>query len=249
MISTKSSLNGILRNALNWTRTFTVSSVSSNSYAHFVPATPEQEQFIKRETEKGLFSRKTYLIDHYKHLYDTNEILLFLHYNNLSKHDNARYRQELLNAGAVLHIIKGSIFKLLLRSINESDPASKGLALKNKDVQHPLDTLLSGPTAIISIPKSDPSVVTAVMKVLKSANEKLLLLGAKVESEVMDLDQINEFKGLPTKETLQGQLVGLLSMAGGAGLVRTLGTPGSVLYLNLEQRKKDIEGPEEENKA
>ncbi|KAG4409803.1 hypothetical protein JTP64_000441 [Candida tropicalis] len=86
------------------------------------------------------------------------------------------------------------------------------------------------------------------MKVLKSANEKLLLLGAKVESEVMNLDQINEFKSLPTKETLQGQLVGLLSMAGGAGLVRTLSTPGSALYLNLEQRKKDMEGPTDENK-
>lgn len=253
MLSTKPVLNGVLRSTLrsssiNLTRTFAVSSVSSNVYANFVPASPEQEEFIKRDTEKGLFTRKTYLVDHYKHLYDTNEILLFVHYNNLSKHDNSRYREELLKAGARLHVIKGSIFKLLLRSINESDPALKGLALKNKDVDHPLDPLLAGPTAIISISKSDPSVVTAVMKVLKSANEKLLLLGAKVESEVMNLDQINEFKSLPTKETLQGQLVGLLSMAGGAGLVRTLSTPGSALYLNLEQRKKDMERPTDENK-
>ena len=104
------------------------------------------------------------------------------------------------------------------------------------------------PTAIITIPKSDPQVVTSVMKVLKSANERLLLIGAKIENNVMNLDEINQFKTLPTKESLQGQLVGLLTMAGGAGLVRTLETPGKVLYLNLDQRKKDMEGPKQEEK-
>ena len=64
----------------------------------------------------------------------------------------------------------------------------------------------------------------------------------------MNLDEINQFKTLPTKESLQGQLVGLLTMAGGAGLVRTLETPGKVLYLNLDQRKKDMEGPKQEEK-
>ena len=38
-------------------------------------------------------------------------------------------------------------------------------------------------------------------------------------------------------------------MAGGAGLVRTLETPGKVLYLNLDQRKKDMEGPKQEEKT
>ncbi|RCK62888.1 54S ribosomal protein L11, mitochondrial [Candida viswanathii] len=234
----------------NWatTRTFAVSSVSCGNYDKFVPANPEQKKFLKRKTQKELFSRKTFLIDYYKHIYDTNEILLFVHYNNLSKQDNKKYRRELTKAGAVLHILKISLFKVFLRSSHEPDPALRGLSAKNKDVVTPWDPLFVGPTAIVAIPKSDPSVVNAVLKVLKSANEKLLLLGAKVESEAMDIEQINAFKTLPTKDALQGQLVGLLSMAGGAGLVSTLSTPGSALYLNLQQRKKDMEGPSEEAK-
>ncbi|KAF6071475.1 hypothetical protein FOB64_001208 [Candida albicans] len=199
---------------------------SGNQYADFIPANAEQEQFLTRQTEKPLFSRKTYLIDFYKHLYDNNEILLFVHHNNLNKSDNKRYRQELSNREQTYMLLN-----------------------LNKDKVHDLDPLLAGPTAIITIPKSDPQVVTSVMKVLKSANERLLLIGAKIENNVMNLDEINQFKTLPTKESLQGQLVGLLTMAGGAGLVRTLETPGKVLYLNLDQRKKDMEGPKQEEKT
>lgn len=256
MLSHKVINTGILRNTSRisvnqWSKSFSTSIISSNQYADFIPANAEQEQFLSRQTEKPLFSRKTYLIDFYKHLYDSNEILLFVHHNNLNKSDNNKYRQELIKSGATLHVIKSSVFKLLLRSINEPDPAQKGLAAKNKDKVHDLDPLLAGPTAIITIPKSDPQVVASVMKVLKSANERLLLIGAKIEKNVMNLDEINQFKTLPTKESLQGQLVGLLTMAGGAGLVRTLETPANALYLNLDQRKKDMEGPkqgETENK-
>lgn len=254
MLSSKLINTGILRNTTRisvtqWSKSFSTSIISGNQYADFIPANAEQEQFLTRQTEKPLFSRKTYLIDFYKHLYDNNEILLFVHHNNLNKSDNKRYRQELLKSGANLHVIKSSMFKLLLRSINEADPAQKGMSAKNKDKVHDLDPLLAGPTAIITIPKSDPQVVTSVMKVLKSANERLLLIGAKIENNVMNLDEINQFKTLPTKESLQGQLVGLLTIAGGAGLVRTLETPGKVLYLNLDQRKKDMEGPKQEEKT
>ncbi|EMG45942.1 MRPL11 54S ribosomal protein L11 [Candida maltosa Xu316] len=240
MISLKSCRYGVFQSIANRSvsRLFTTSSITHNE---FVPATPEQEAFVDRKTEKGLFSRKTYLADYYRKLYDNNEILLFVHANTLSKPDNMRYRKELENIGARLHVIKTSIFKLVLKSLHEPDPAAKGVSERNKENDHPLLPLLGGPTAIIAIPKSDPSVVTAVLKVLRPANEKLLLIGAKVESEVMDLDAINAFKVLPSKETLQGQLVGLLSMAGGAGLVRTLQTPSTALYLNLDQRKQDME--------
>lgn len=116
--------------------------------------------------------------------------------------------------------------------------------LKNKQVEHPLAPLLNGPTAIITIKKCDPPTVEQVLKVLKSMNEKLFLIGARVESSIYDTEQIGQFKDLPLKEQLQGQLAGLLSLLGGAGLIRTLESAGTHLYLTLDQRRKDID-PEE----
>ncbi|MCQ5137606.1 hypothetical protein NE628_15560, partial [Coprococcus eutactus] len=60
------------------------------------------------------------------------------------------------------------------------------------------------------------------MKVLQSAQDKLMVIGAKVENEVLNVENINTFKTLPTKAEMQSQLVSVLQMLCGLGLVRTL---------------------------
>lgn len=200
-----------------------------------------------RNTGKHILSRKTFLVDYYKHLNDTNEILLYVHHNNLNKSENKKFRSELNKVGARLNIIRNSIYNVYLRSEHEEDPADVETSKKNKDVKHPLSPLLNGPTGIITIPKCEPAVVSQVLKVLKSASEKLILIGAKIETSIYDSADIDKFKDLPGKAELQGQLAGLLTVLGGAGLVRTLEASGNVLYLTLEERRKDID-PSEKSK-
>lgn len=194
-----------------------------------------------RDTGKHIWARKTFLVDYYKYLNDNNEILLYVHHNNLVKADNKRFRSELRKAGAQLNIIRNSIYNVYLRSEHEQDPADRETSARNKDVVHPLSPLLNGPTAVITIPKCDPSVVMQTLKILKTAQEKLILIGAKIESRVFDAEQVDAFKDLPNREQLQGQLAGLLTILGGAGLVRTLESPGTSLYLTMDQRKKDLD--------
>ncbi|EDK36729.2 hypothetical protein PGUG_00827 [Meyerozyma guilliermondii ATCC 6260] len=194
-----------------------------------------------RDTGKHIWARKTFLVDYYKYLNDNNEIVLYVHHNNLVRADNKRFRSELKKAGAQLTIIRNSIYSVYLRSEHEEDPADRETSKKNKDVVHPLTPLLNGPTGIITISQCDPSVVSQTLKILKSAQEKLILIGAKIESKVFDIDQVNQFKDLPNKDQLQGQLAGLLTILGGAGLVRTLESPGTALYLTLDQRKQDMD--------
>lgn len=197
-----------------------------------------------RKTYKDVFSRKTFLIDYYKHLNDNNDIVLYCHHNNINKVDNAKIRTDLKSAGAQLNHISNNLYRVYLRNAAAEDPAlvpppKTELAVANT---HPLHPLLKGPTAIITIPSTDPLIVKLVLKVLKAANEKLFLIGARVEALVYDVKAVDEFKELPTKEQLHGQLAGLLTVLGGAGLVRTLESAGTHLYLTLDTRKSDMEG-------
>lgn len=201
-----------------------------------------------RKTTKHVLSRKTFLVDYYKYLNDNNAIVLYVHHNNLAKNDNLKVRDELNKAGAKLTYLRNSIYNVYLRSADEEDPALHKNTLKNKAVVHPLSPLLNGPTAIITVPLCEPSVVESVLKVLKQAGEKLFLVGARVEGSVFNVDEVDQFKKLPNREQLQGQLAGLLTVLGGAGLVHTLESAGTHLYLTMEQRRKDLD-PEEKKEA
>ncbi|KAG7665104.1 uncharacterized protein J8A68_001413 [[Candida] subhashii] len=207
------------------------------------------EEFSNRNTGKPLFSRKTFLVDYYKYLNDTNEIILVAHVNNINKMDNKRIRQDIIKAGGKMHFVNSNMYKLYLQSSHEEDPAAKGNRQKNKHVKHPLAILFNGPTAVISIPKADPSIVKDLVKILKQAKEKLLLIGAKVETSVMDVAEVDQLKELPSKDQLQGQLAGLLTILGGAGLVQTLQSTPSMLYLTIHAREKDLGGGKKEEEG
>lgn len=178
---------------------------------------------------------------------DTNEIVLFIHHNNLVKSDTLKIRSELQKLGVQLLYLRNNIYKVYLRSAEEKDPALAVNSKANRDVKHPLSVLLSGPTAAIAIKKCDPTVVDSVLKVLKPNSDKLMLMGARVETSVYRPEQVNEFKDLPTKEQMHAQLAGLLTYLGGAGLVRTLESNGTALYLTLDQRSKDMDPSSQEN--
>lgn len=205
--------------------------------------TPQSAPYLLtegRDTFKGVFTRKTFLIDYYKHLNESNNIVLYCHHNNLNKVDNARVRLELNAAGAKLVYLRNSLYRAYLRGSDHADPALKAAREQLMDVVHPLSPLLKGPTAVIAINETDPTVVKQVLKTLKSVNEKLFVIGARVETLVYDLAQVDLFKDLPTKPQLQGQLAGLLTILGGAGLVRTLELASTHLYLTLDTRKDDM---------
>ncbi|CAH2350658.1 54S ribosomal protein L11, mitochondrial [[Candida] railenensis] len=192
----------------------------------------------KRKTTKHILSRKTFLVDYYTHLNRTNEIVLYVHHNNLVKTENKKFRTELSKNGAKLTLIRNSIYNVFLKSENEADPADEQTSKKNKDVKHPIAPLLNGPTAIITVPKCEPQVVEKILKTLKGANEKLILIGAKIEQQVFNIDQVDEFKKLPSKEDLQAQLLGTLTVLGGSGLVQVLETPAKLLYLTGKELVK-----------
>ncbi|KAK6198902.1 uncharacterized protein RJT21DRAFT_749 [Scheffersomyces amazonensis] len=218
------------------------SSIFTRPVAFYSTKVVEPSVTNQRITEKGEFNRKTYLIDLYKHINDNNDIVLYVHHNNINKADNATIRSELKKINeSKLHVLRSGIYEIYLKNAHEEDPAAKGVSQRNRGRKHPLLPIIHGPTAIISISKGEPEHVEKVIKLLKKYQDKLILVGAKVEKSIYNVEEINEFKSLPNKLTLQSQLAGLLTILGGAGLVRTLEAASTHLYLTLEERRKDID--------
>lgn len=205
---------------------------------------------VKRSTLKAIDSRKTYLIDMYTHMWRENSIILLAHHNNLLSTENDNIRKQLKKIDeknktnkVEFRKLKGSIFKYFLRASSHPDPASKAASrmIKRKNIRHPLEALLKGPTAAILIKDLDPKLVKEVSKVLSSQKEKLFIMGGKVGDEYMTLQDLDTFKTLQSLPELRAELVGLLSMASGGGIVRTLESATNNLAMTLESRKIELE--------
>ena len=63
---------------------------------------------------------------------------------------------------------------------------------------------------------------------------------------MVDLDGINKFKELSSLPELRAQLVGLLAMSSGAGIVKTLQSASSGLAMTLESRRNQLEDKNKE---
>lgn len=189
---------------------------------------------------KSLDSRKTFLIDSYKELMESHPVILFCHQNNLMKNENAHFRQEIGKLGGRLTILRNSLFQVYLRNAEKQDPASKVL-FSEQNWKQPLLPLFKGPTALIAFSETDPSQVSKVMKLLEKAQDRLFVVGAKVEKDAYDLKQLNAFKALPNKAQLQSEILGILHVLSGAGLVQTLEASSNMLYLTLKSHEDNID--------
>lgn len=221
--------NGLNRSAM-WSRAYGVASFRSKVGSH--------TDAVGRVTVKPAESRKTFLIDSYKHLMETNPVILFVHYNNLLKNEDQHYRSLIKQNGGKLTMLRNGLFGVYLKNAQAADPCAP-ISRKEQNRKHPLLPLFKGPTAAISFTETDPSSVAKVLKSLEKAQDKLFVVGAKVETEVYDIAQLHQFKTLPSKEVLQAQLVGLLNVLGGAGLVRTLEAGSQTLYLTLSSHQEN----------
>lgn len=195
-----------------------------------------------RVTVKPLHSRKTFLMDYYKHIMENNSLVLFAHHNNLLKQETAYFRYEIQQLGGHFTLVRNNLFKVYLRN-SHRDPCAP-VPRNEQNWNHPLLPLFKGPTAAITFPETDPSKVTKLLKILGKSQNELLIIGARIENKVCDLAELNKFKSLPSKPELQSQLTGLLHILSGAGLVKTLETNSQILYLTLKSHEENINSNE-----
>lgn len=134
----------------------------------------------------------------------------------------------------------------------------------NRKLKLELDPLLSGPLAVVAIPTVTPQYLKTVLSILspskpdfpapsRKANpdyyelsvqtglQKLMLLGARVEGKVFDVDGTKWVGSIPGGiDGLRAQLVQMLQGVGGS-LTGALEGASRSLYFTLEGRKMDME--------
>lgn len=135
---------------------------------------------------------------------------------------------------------------------------------------HALAPLLAGPLMVVTFPNVSPQHMKAVMSILspsspqfpaptrranpgwhdppvQSGLQKLILLGARVEGKVFDVDGakwVGSIEG--GLEGLRGQLVNMLQ-AIGAGVTNTLESAAKNLYFTVESRRTMLEDEKKED--
>ncbi|TID21816.1 ribosomal protein YmL11 precursor [Venturia nashicola] len=146
-------------------------------------------------------------------------------------------------------------------------------AARNAKLKHGFEPLLSGPLALLSMPDVSPAHLKTVLQILSPNKEfpapkrrtnpgyhelpvqeglkKLLLMGARAEGRIFDLDGARWIGGIEGgKIGLQAQLVAILQSLG-ANLSQTLEAASKSLWFTLEGRKGMLEDeakPKEEPK-
>ncbi|KAL1653528.1 hypothetical protein SLS61_004038 [Didymella pomorum] len=141
----------------------------------------------------------------------------------------------------------------------------------NRKLKHDLEPLLSGPLAVVAFPQVSPQHLKVVLQILapsapdfpapkrkanpdyyepavQSGLQKLMLLGARVEGKVFDLEGTKWVGSIPGGiDGLRASLVQMLQGIGGS-LTSALEGASRSLYFTVESRRMDMEEKENPKK-
>ncbi len=149
-------------------------------------------------------------IEEIRGLVETNSTTIIVHYMGLTVAQIDVLRGQMRECNAQIKVIKNSLAKLAVANTN------------NKE----LDSLLSGPTAIVV--SNDPVGVAKNLTKFAKDNASLVLLGGMVDNQFVDKKAIAMLSDMPSKDELRAKIVGLLT-APATKLVRLINTPAGQL--------------------
>lgn len=120
-------------------------------------------------------------------------------------------RKRLRGAGAEIHVVKNSIFRIAAKDSGVAD----------------LGSTLTGQTAVITGQK-DAAAAAKILKTFAAEFEKPKLKFGFLANQRMEAAAINTLADLPSLDVLRGKLLGLLNTPA-TSLVRIINTPASQL--------------------
>lgn len=211
--------------------------------------------------------RKAFLFSQYSRLLSESQFMLLVQPNNLSVAELSAIRAEIAavplpegeDAGnrARLTVVRSGVMKPVLRQAIR-DRSSTNAELGG------LESILSGPLAMLTCPSLSPPYVSRLLSVIDkalgnralspaaaagkphtrtaSANPRMVPLAAIVEgNRLVDVPALRDVSKLPDLQTLRSQIVGLLSSpASQLASVLSMASGGQ-LSLTLEGRKRQLE--------
>lgn len=127
-------------------------------------------------------------------------------------------RTRLASAGSQCHVVKNSFVKR----------AAKELGLPD------LNDALAGQTAVVT-GESDICAAAKILKTFAAEFQKPVVRGGILDNAVLSIEQVSALAELPSKDVLQGQLLGVF-LAPATKFVRVLNEPGASLARLLKAK-------------
>ena len=149
---------------------------------------------------------------------NASPFFIVVNYKGLKVGQLTELRKRLNKAGAEVHIVKNSIFRIAAKEAGVSD----------------LNGSLTGQLAIVT-GQRDISSAAKVVKVFGSELDKLKVHFGYLKNQRLEQAAILTLADLPSIEVLRGKLLGVFS-APATTLVRLLNTPASQLARVLQAR-------------
>ena len=153
---------------------------------------------------------------------NASPFFIVVDYKGLKVSHLTELRRRLSKAGAEVHIIKNSIFRLAAKEAGVAD----------------LNGNLAGQMAVVT-GQRDISTAAKVVKTFGSELDKLKVHFGYLKNQRLEQAAIMTLADLPSIEVLRGQLLGVFS-APATKLVRLLNTPATQLARVLQARQDKL---------
>ncbi len=165
---------------------------------------------------------KQILTKEYLSRLNASPFFIVVDYKGLKVAHLTELRKRLNQAGAEIHVVKNSIFRLAAKEAGVPD----------------LNGTLAGQLAVVT-GKRDISTAAKVVKTFGAEFDKLKVHFGYLNNQRLDQPAILTLADLPSIEVLRGQLLGVFN-APASKLVRLLNTPASQMARILKARQDKI---------
>jgi large subunit ribosomal protein L10 len=163
-------------------------------------------------------AEKQLITTEYKARLNSSPFFIVVEYTGLKVGHMTELRKRLGKAGAELHVVKNSIFRIAAKEAGVGE----------------LNGALSGQLAVITGQK-DISAAAKVVKTFASEFEKPKLKFGYLNNKRLEANDLKTLADLPSMDVLRGRLLGVLN-APATKLVRLMNTPASQLARVLQAK-------------
>lgn len=163
-------------------------------------------------------AEKQSITNEYKARLNGSPFFIVVEYKGLKVGPITELRKRLAKAGAEMHIVKNSIFRLAAKEAGVAD----------------MDGALTGQIAVVT-GQQDVSVAAKVIKTFAAEFEKPKVKFGYLNNQRLETAEILTLADLPSIEVLRGKLLGLLNTPA-TRLVQLLQTPASQLARVLQAK-------------
>jgi large subunit ribosomal protein L10 len=172
-------------------------------------------------------TEKTYISNEYLVRLNTSPFFIVVDYRGLKVGPITELRKRLSKAGAEMHVVKNSLFRIAVKEAGLAD----------------LGTSMAGQLAVVTGQK-DVSAAAKIVKTFSAEFDKPKIRFGYLKNQRLESADVMALADLPSIEVLRSKLLGVL-LAPATKLATVINTPATqlvrVLKANMEKQEKPKE--------